>query len=88
MYTNDKITNGGKITTAQTFKLENSPFYVFLYPKAGTTATLTTANMKLNYASGFLLFPLVVGTWNPIVVSELVVDAAMLNAYDVYWGTE
>lgn len=88
MYISDKITNGGGITTPQTYKMEATPFYIFLSPKDDTLPSIKNLMVKLNYSKDFQEFPFVVGTWNPIVVDSIIVDDALLQSYNVYWGTE
>ncbi len=88
MYTDSKIINGGKITTAQTFKLKDSQFYIFLVPKNDTVPTIITPNMKLTRSDSLISFPLQVGVWNPVVLDTLVVTSGMITDYDIYYGNE
>lgn len=89
MYTQDKILNGGEITSQGDFSLDGSmPFYIFLAPKNEDAPGIAILDVKLNYGDANTPFPFIAGTWNPVVLDTLNVKSSDLASYRIFYGTE
>lgn len=90
MYLSDKITGKGEITKSGVFSMTpKGPFYLFLYPNAGTevdSSIIQTGKLVGDTESGDC--PLVVNTWNPLVFESVNITSEVLSSFRVFWGTE
>lgn len=89
MYTQDKILNGGEVTSQGDFTLDGSrPFYIFLAPKSENAGSIAILNVRLTYGQDITAFPFLAGAWNPVVLDTLNVSAQNLADYRIFYGTE
>lgn len=88
MYTNDKITNGGEITSEGRFSRDGAPFYIFIAPKAENVNSVSVVTVRLIYGDADTAFPLTAGVWNPVVFSEVELTENDLSNYRIFWGEE
>ena len=88
MYTNDKITNGGEITSEGRFSRDGAPFYIFIAPKAENVNSVTTFTVRLVYGEDDTAFPVTAGVWNPAVFSAIQLTGTDIANYRVFWGEE
>lgn len=88
MYTQDKITKGGEITSAGRFSRDGHPFYLFISPKAETVDIVSTVTARPVYNDSDTPFPLMAGVWNPAVFTEVEITQNNIDNYRIFWGEE
>lgn len=89
MYTQDKITSGGEITSAGKFSIkEGFPFYLFAAPKTDTAGTVAIFNATLVYGKQGTPVPITAGMWGPVVFKEVEITSDLLSTYRIFWGKE
>lgn len=85
---NDKIRKIGEFTAQGEQTANKGSFYLFLAPKSGTTDTLVMINAKVAENEDMKEIPLVVGTWNPIVLSKANLSSDNISKFRIFWGAE
>lgn len=69
------------------FNLKGTPFTIFLAPKSVTEDSYVIMDVKLNADEEHSTIPILVGDWNPLLITEIEPDNSILSDYDIYWGT-
>lgn len=84
---NDKIRYGGEITSQGEFN-KSDAFYIMLVPKSADSEAVHVMNVKLASTVGFIDFPFVSSTWNPVVCTSINVKSEDLTSYRIFYGEE
>lgn len=86
-FMNDKIRNGGEITSQGEFNKVGC-FYIMLVPKSADAASVYVMNVQLADTTGLVDFPFMSSTWNPVVCTKLNVKSEDLTNYRIFYGME
>lgn len=85
---NDKITNGGELTTTQPFNNNGQSFYLLLIPKNQSAPSVAILKVKMADERNVKEFPFLVNMWNPIIVNSVEATSSDLANYTIYYGGE
>lgn len=87
--------NGGRIVAhgqiknlSQPFSLPgNTPFSVYVRPKAETAKLDTILNVRCWQDKTFSDAPVALYDWSPLAIEAVGADSSLLEHFDVYWGS-
>lgn len=85
---NDKIRKIGEFAAQGEQTANKGSFYLFLAPKQSTDDSMVIVKAKVAENEDIADVPLIIGAWNPIVLSKVNLSSDNISKFRIFWGAE